>query len=474
MLYLLGTSALAWSKLFWFDEILTYHIVRAPSIGAMWKILQTGLDLNPPLFFVVTHFIRSLLGEGELAMRLPALVGFWVMCLCLYRFVSRGCGPLYGLSALLLPIATNAYEYAFEARPYAMVLGLCAGALVCWQSYARDGSRIAPAILWVCMTAAVSCHYYALMALIPLGGGELVRLMTIRKWDFKVLLALAFSATPVLFFLPQLSMARTFAANFWAKPSLNSILTYYEFLIGPGQFFLVIALVLVALVSFAEPRGPTIASPRLRPTLAESMVAIGFVVLPYIDISFAMTAGSGFTPRYALPSIIGVAALIPMAAYASSRSRIMTGSALVAVFFMAFSLRELSASRRFLHGQEELKTYKLSSSVPPGLPLLVTDSLEFMKLAHYGSTEVKERSVYLVNLPGSAGNGEPDTVERLLILLRRITPMSVFDYSDFIRMHPRFLVLGYNWEVQYFVEHNAHIQVVGASGQDPVIEVAPK
>jgi len=471
-LYLIGTSALASSRLFWFDEILTYHIARMPTIASLLATLRAGLDLNPPFYFVVTHFTRSLFGESELAMRIPVLIGFWVMCLCLFRFVSRGCTPLYGLVALLLPVATTAYNYAFEARPYGLVLGLCGVALVCWQSYARDNSRLGLAMMWLCMTAAISSHYYAVMALLPLAAGEMVRITAQRKPDFKVLGALALSGIPILFLLPQLRMARTFAAAFWSKPSILSFLTFYDFLMGHGQFFLVIALVLAAIMSMTRARGPEAEPPRHAPTLAESVVAIGFVLLPYIAISFAAVAGSGFAPRYALPSVIGVATLLPMAVYTASRGRLAIGAALAIVFFLAFSAREISASRRFFHPPERLKAYNFLSDNTNDLPIVIVNPLEFLKVAHYGSDEWKRRAAYVVDLSDSVRYGDSDTADRALMRLRTVTPLNVFDYADFVRAHPRFLVFGaYSWEIRYLSDHAADIRVVGKYDKDLLFEV---
>jgi hypothetical protein len=471
-LYLVGTSALAWSKLLWFDEILTYHIARTPTVASMWATLRAGLDLNPPLYFVVMRFTRSLFGESELAMRIPVMIGFWVMGLCLFRFVSRGCTPLYGLVALLLPVATTAYRYAFEARPYGLVLGLCGMALVCWQSYARDGSRLGLVMVWLCMTAAISSHYYAVMALLPLAAGEMVRMTTQKKPDLKVLGALGLSGIPILFCLPQLRMAKTFAATFWSQPSITSFLTFYNFLMGPGQFFLIIALVITAILSVTRPKWPAAEQPRQAPTLAESVVAIGFVLLPYIAMLFAVLAGSGFAPRYALPSVIGVATLLPMATYTASRGRMAIGAALAIIFFLAVSMRELSASRRFFHGKERLEAYNFLSDDTSDEPIVIANPLEFLKLAHYGSAGGKQRAAYVVNLSDSVRYGESDTADRALVELRKVTPLNVFDYAEFIQVHPRFLVLGaYSWEIRYLSDHAADIRVVGRYNSDLLFEV---
>lgn len=471
-LYLIGTSALASSKLFWFDEILTFHIARTPTLASLWATMRSGLDLNPPFYFIVMQFTRSLIGESELAMRIPVLIGFWVMGLCLFRFVSRGCGPLYGLVALLLPVSTTAYNYAFEARPYGLVLGLCGVALVCWQSYARDDSRLGLAIMWLCLTAAISSHYYAVMALLPLAAGEMVRIKTRKKWDFKVLGALALSGIPILFGMAQFRMARTYAITFWWKPSILSFLTFYDFLVGPGQFVLVIGLLLVAIMSIPQRWRSRVELPQNAPTAAESVVATGFVLLPYVAILFAVVIGNAFAPRYVLPSVIGVATFLPIAAYTVSGGRKAIGAALAIVVFLAFSVREISASRRFLNGREPLEAYNFLSDNTSGLPIVMVNPLEFIKVAHYGSAEWRRRAAYVVALSDSVRYGESDTADRALVLLRKVTPLNVFDYADFARAHPKFLVFGADsWEIRYLSDHAADIRVVGKYGKNLLFEV---
>ena len=67
------------------------------------------------------------------------MLGYLLMSVCVFGFVVRRASRLYGLVAVLLPIATIAHGYAYEARAYGLVLGFSAAALLCWQRSAEAG-----------------------------------------------------------------------------------------------------------------------------------------------------------------------------------------------------------------------------------------------------------------------------------------------------------------------------------------------
>ena len=82
-----------------------------------------------------------LVGPVHVAIRLPGMIGFWILCLYLFRFVSIRTSPLAGYVAMSFPLVTNAYYYAYEARPYGAVMGFCGLALVCWQGATNRSER---------------------------------------------------------------------------------------------------------------------------------------------------------------------------------------------------------------------------------------------------------------------------------------------------------------------------------------------
>src|SRR5262245_65490298 len=130
----------------WNDELFTFYTSRLPKVSDIWGALLTGADQIPPLFHLITRAAFALFGVNSLSVRLPEVLGFWVMSLCLFRFVSKRSSALYGFAAMLVPLITVAYDYAYEARPYGLVLGFCGLALLCWQSAAEGHYRKLPLI----------------------------------------------------------------------------------------------------------------------------------------------------------------------------------------------------------------------------------------------------------------------------------------------------------------------------------------
>src|SRR5262245_33371124 len=139
--YFLLTARIAAHKSYWYDELYTLYISRAATPGEVWRELAAGADLNPPLCHLLTWASLRLFGESPVSVRLPAILGFALMLLCVHRFVARRCGVVYGWLAVLFLLCSRAFNYAYEARPYALVLGFCGLALVCWQGLTEGRHR---------------------------------------------------------------------------------------------------------------------------------------------------------------------------------------------------------------------------------------------------------------------------------------------------------------------------------------------
>ena len=189
--YWLVTCYRASRKLFWFDELFTLYISRLPDMSSVWNALKQGVDFNPPLFYALTRFSESLLGEGHVATRLPSIVGFWVLCLCIFRFVSIRTNVLAGLIAMLFPLVTASYFYGYEARPHGIVIGFGGLALVSWQAAARARVRIGWLIaLFAALLAGILTHTYGVLLMVPFALAELVRLVSLRRMDWGMWLAI--------------------------------------------------------------------------------------------------------------------------------------------------------------------------------------------------------------------------------------------------------------------------------------------
>src|SRR5512135_3068700 len=137
---LAGAIGQARHKPLWHDEIYTLYIAATPSLRALLATCTVPVDFNPPGYFVLAFLARAAFGLGPVAIRLPAILGFGVALLALFAFVHRLGGRTAAVAASAALALSGAYPYAYEARPYGMVLGLSAVALVFWQRAARDGA----------------------------------------------------------------------------------------------------------------------------------------------------------------------------------------------------------------------------------------------------------------------------------------------------------------------------------------------
>ena len=88
-------------------------------------------------------------------------------------------------------------------------------------------------VLLVALAAGLWTHYFAILAFVPIGIGELVRLRSTRKIDYVVAAAAAcalVAALPLRAVMPAAAMR---AATFWSRASLSQIGPTYAFLFAP-------------------------------------------------------------------------------------------------------------------------------------------------------------------------------------------------------------------------------------------------
>src|SRR5687767_13726040 len=97
----------------------------------------------------------------------------------------------------LVPLADYTVRYAVETRPYMLLLGVSAWALVCWQRLRLRPSLGAAAGLWALLTAALLLHVWAILLVMAIGAGELAAALRARAIRWRVALPIA-AVLPVL------------------------------------------------------------------------------------------------------------------------------------------------------------------------------------------------------------------------------------------------------------------------------------
>lgn len=474
IIYLIVMGLISARKQLENDELFTLNIARLPSLGEVWAALLTGAEQLPPFFYVITRVSLSLFGENTVALRLPAILGVWLMGLCLFAFVSKRSTALYGLTAMLIPLTTGAYYYAFEARPYGLVLGFSGLGLICWQSLA-DGKFRAILLtgLTLSLAAAISCHYYAVLVLVPFAFGEVARTFERRRLDYSVWAAMAASLTPLLFFLPLIRSARSYSTAFWAPPSWGDIQGFYYFMlismVVPLTLILILPVFYTAFISDSEHNIDTTINYGL--FRHEFVAAIGFLVIPVVAVAMAVFVTRAFTYRYALSAILGFGILLPFALSHMMRGRDVLSILfvlLLALSFVSRGMMTLRESDRMTAARED--TVKmLTSEDRSDLPLVCSDPHTFLILSHYAPSKIRARLVYLADPRASMKYLGHDSLERgMLDLLKPWFRLNVQKFDPFVESERQFILCGnpdhfLNWILQDLVSTGSRIELMDRS-----------
>ena len=468
-LYFASCCAASKAKLLWYDEFFTWHVSRLPTIGDIWHALAIGTTNDAPLNYILPRAAAAVLGAGPIALRLPAMFGVAVMCVCLFVYVHRRFGLIYGFLALLIPLSTEVMYYAVEGRPYGVMLG-CAGiAFLCWTQ-AAEGHRRALSLagLSLSLAAAVSTHYVAVLLWVPLAAGEILRIWR-RQLDWPVWLAMALGAAPLLLFLPLIRASHQYTAHIWESTSLSAAHGTYGILLAPLSLPLVAALVLASLLPGAERESAV----RVRCLPSHEVVAATcLALLPFFGLLLGKLVTGTYVPRYAFASIIGVTVLFVAAI--SGRVRLAAVLAVVlGGWFWFNSLQSLKGLGADPAGDYRAPGMRLDS----GLPVVVSNADLFLKLEEYGPPGLRNRLYFLQDTTAALRFLGNDTGERNMRGLRQITALPIVDYAPFVRAHRHFLVWGpfinrFDWILQQLRSDGAHVEYLRDAGDSYLFDVS--
>ncbi len=387
--FLFAIRTVAWDEArpLWLDEIFTEHIARLGSPSAIWAALAAGLDTNPPLSYVLTSFTHRLAGPGTLAARLPENAGFWLMCLCLFAFVRHRTSAVFGLAALLFPLATRALAYSYEARPYGLLLGFIALAVLCWQR--AEGGRhrnLAIAGMWAGMVLATSTNYFAVLALPPLMIGQFWRDFSRHRVDLPVWAALLLSPLPLIAFRPLFAGSMALSSGFWAHPSLSALVHCYTDTYVVGGWPISIILLMAAMGRRTSKDLPH----------CDGVLAAAFLIMPLELLVMSWITHALFF-RYVLAIVIGVAIATVFLCHRVFQGSAISGLVLCGVFLAIFAVQEVSAARTLIHRKQAmtgaLSSFLKTRTVP--VPIVIDSGQFFADLFTNGPRDTVERVRYL-------------------------------------------------------------------------------
>jgi hypothetical protein len=466
-LYVASTLIRSFEKFFWFDELFTVYLCRF-DFAAILDALRKGVDFNPPLFFAITKVSQALFGPGRLGTRLPEIVGFWIFCLCLFRFVRKNAGNVAGIIAMVTPLLTGAAYYSFEARPPALVLAFCGLSLVSWQNALDAPSRFRHLIGFsCCLFAAFMTHCYAMVMLGPFVIVEIFRTSRTKRIEWKVWCAMLFPAIlatasylPLLQAYRSIATGTNFAASYAAK--WEQVRQFYPFLLAP--YFAVFVLGLLAVCAqFASPDGKPEAENVQQFSSGraefELVLSAAFLAFPVYGMLLGQFVHGPFIARYFLPAVAGLCCCLAFALGLRRRNqRIALVVAAVATSVVVVQVMHVVQNR--LHRNAPavvepssgfdmntsltgpLEHYKLLLTAGSDrLPIAILNPLDFLYLVHY-SPELRGRLYYV-------SNDSHDLFQRGFALIRPWVPFRYnkqLSLDEFERLSPAYFVYG---ESQY-------------------------
>ena len=305
------------------DDILEIWTDGAGSLGQVIHIQRTSpLVIDPFFYHGVTFFGIRLFGIRPFFLRLPSLVGFMVMQVCLFYFVRRIASVQAAVFAVAFPMVTGGFIYTIEVRPYGVLLGLFGLAMLSWQTASRrdEHRRLVLVVLALSIAAAINSQYYGVLLMLPLGVGEVVRTLQRRRADWPMLASLGAGLAGMVFLFPFMKGAAEFRAHYKAgNVPYQSITQTYNFLVlGQSTFsqeinhLLAILLgFLVVLVLWGCIRQRQRQGARLLD--AEFAFLLTLAGLPVFAFLLGHFVSHAMESRYAIGAILGMAVLLSSA-----------------------------------------------------------------------------------------------------------------------------------------------------------------
>jgi hypothetical protein len=458
----------------WIDELYSFYIMQQPTARDLLTAVREGCDGAPPTYALIARAVARWVGDPVLALRLPAMLGVGVFCICVFAFAVRRLPTLYALMAMLL--ACNAcLFFATDGRCYGLVLGCAALSLLCWQLAAERWRRgLTIPALAISLALAMALHYYSLFLLAPLFAGELARWRMRGRPDMPVLIALSVAPLALIPLLPFIQAEARFSTYVWARAHLPEIQEYYlEFF---GRYLILI--VLPALWFLTLPPATQAAIARhdgdsgLR--THEWVVCGATILTPALVVLISMLTTNTFTTRYVAWAVAGFSIAAAAAAFRACRGNSLTAFAAGGLLLMALCARigiHLISPALLREGQPVADVLRQAGA--DAQPIVVADHHAFMELAYYAPAPLRQRLVYAASPELSRMYTNVDTGELLLSALRYRTRLNIQNYGDFVSGNSHFLLAAGagDWLIWHLVRSGYRVVPVRAQWNLGLFEV---
>ena len=474
---------------FWYDEIITVILCRLPSVSEIWLALHHAADGNPPGFLIVARLAHHLIGDDHLGYRLPSIVGLLLTVTCVYLILSKRLNRLTALAGATFLLCTELTPYAYEARPYALMVGCIALAILAWQRV--NNSRLHFAVLAASLAAAVSLHYYAIFVWPAFAIAELTVWVARRRFRVAVWLSLLAGAVPLFCFAGLLSqLSKYYGQNYWARPQFKQIYSTYNGLLNVdshwGVIFAIGSTAIIIWLNIIKPPSVGASGDEEKESksvpIEEQVLALALMWLPVIAVIAAKISHGGLTERHMLPAILGCALTL---GYAIEKLPGAGRLLLLILFLMNYEASSVPVLRDVMSGSllaqrksEELEMTTLTGQLrKPSLPIVVGPELDYLPIVYYASPSFRQRLYVIMDPSAAVTYLDTASVDLSLLALQPYYPFQADNFDGFILNHQQFYLISgsdFDWLTERLVHDGDTLKLVraGGEGEGPVYEVS--
>jgi hypothetical protein len=427
----------------WYDELLTYHIAIASSLGRLFDVFKKW-DLNPPTTSLLSRISINLFGDNALAVRLPSILEFYAGSLFLFFYVRRKASTAYAAIPLLILWYSPFFRYATEARSYALVFMFFSSLLLCWDIATTSKHR--RAAVWgagISTAGLVAAHVFSVLSIVPFLAAEMVRSIQRRKPDYALWSALLIPCIGVLSYEPLIASYRRII---YYPPEFQASLTkafsfYWHNLL---EIVLVLFLVLAAGVAVTKTnhgsgRVPAPPGESAWPTL----VLFGVLLANPVILNLVLSRGHGaFWDRYCITTAVAAFLLFGLWLARKFSPLPARAGAIAGACLIAIQVVVLPLISEFRYGSPA-KNAAVLQKVKPDLPLVAASGLTFVEISQYENASIVSRLYYLTDRCAAIRYAHATLFERMGDLVKDFGLRGTVEpYTKFISQHQQFLVLG--------------------------------
>jgi hypothetical protein len=476
---------------FWFDEICTVIVCRQSGASEIWKALDSAADSNPPVFYLIARWTRHQVADDHLGYRLPSILGALGAVSAVYFVLSRRVNRTSALAAATFLLCTPLATYAYEARPYALMLACMSCAILAWQRL--DDSLLWTPVLALTLAASLSLHYYAILIWPAFVAAEATTWYFHRRFRWRSWAAFAVGALPLLLFLKLLLKLRQYYGQyFWARPKILQVFLVYNWLFDSGGYWgWIFAVFLTTLFLYwcvremAIPDWSHHASARYKGLpLEERVLALVLLGLPVIAVAAAKLSHGGMTNRYMLPTLLG--AVLALGYLIDKLPRPLRVLLLI-LFCMNYAFPSLSLVRDAVKGSlvepavtatHDVRTI-LSEHSDPKIPMVVASNLQYLEMVYYLPSDLSRKLYVVTDRRAALAFTGTDSTDVGLWVLRKFFPLQVADYRDFASEHREFLLISedqrdFNWWPSRLLADGEDLRLVARVGGTSLYKVTLK